>query len=176
VVRGNVAAGPRVAQLEDAGLENYTWSANTYYADPGSPSWYFNAPPAPEGDGITWQQWKDATELGGTDVVTGPPGNPKIFVRSLAPYVAGRGHIIIYNWNMATSVPVDLSSVLAAGDSFAVWNVQDLFAGQPVLSGRYSGGTVTLSMAGVTPPAPLGGTRVPPRTAPEFDVFVVQKR
>jgi len=109
-------------------------------------------------------------------VVTAEPVAPQVFVRSLAPYVAGRGHIIIYNWSMAASVPVDLSSVLTAGDSFAVWNVQDLFAATPVLSGTYTGGTVTLPMAGVTPPPPLGGTRMPPRTAPEFDVFVVQKQ
>jgi hypothetical protein len=176
VVAGNVSAGPRVAHLEDAGLANYTWTANTYYSDPGNPAWYFNAPPAPEASGITWQQWKDTTGLGGTDMVTGQPGVAKIFVRSLAPYVAGRGHIIIYNWSMAASVSVDLSSVLAAGDSFAVWNVQDLFATEPLLSGRYTGGTVTLPMTGVTPPPPLGGTRQPPRMAPEFDVFVVQKR
>ena len=92
------------------------------------------------------------------------------------PYVAGRGHIIIYNWSLAASVPVDLSPVLAPGDSFAVWNVQDLFASRPLLSGTYHGGTVAIPMTGVTPPPPLGGTRLPPRTAPEFDVFVVQKR
>jgi hypothetical protein len=176
VVARNVTAGPHVVHVEDSGFAHYTWTANTYYADTGSLSWYFNAPPAPETSGLTWQLWKLATGLGGTDVVTAPPGGPKVFVRSLAPYVAGRGHIIIYNWSTAGSVPVDLSPVLAAGDSFAVWNVQDLFASHPLLSGRYSGGTVTLSMAGVTPPPPLGGTRMPPRTAPEFDVFVVQKR
>jgi len=167
-VRGNVAAGPDVAYLEDSGLANYTWSTSTYYADPSSPAWYYAGR-------ITWQQWKDATGFGGTDAVTAPPQAPKIFVRSLAPYVAGRGHIIVYNWSMDASVPVDLSPVLAVGDSFAVWNVQDLF-GTPVLSGQYTGGTVTLPMSGVTPPPPVGGTRMPPRTAPEFDVFVVQKR
>jgi hypothetical protein len=72
-------------------------------------------------------------------------------------------------------VPIDLSPVLSAGDSFDIWNAQALFAA-PVLSGKYTGGTVTLPMAGVTPPAPLGGTRTPPVTGPEFDVFVVLKR
>lgn len=173
VVARNVTAGPNVVHLDDESLANYTWSANTYYADTSSPAWYFIAPDAP---GLTWGPWKAATGLGGSDVVTDQPGSPKVFVRSLAPYVSGRGHIIIYNWSMAASVPVDLSSVLAAGDSFAVWNVQDLFATTPVLSGIYKGGTVTFPMTGVTPPAPLGGSRMPPRTAPEFDVFVVQKR
>jgi hypothetical protein len=176
VVRGNVSAGPSVAHLEDASLANYTWNANTFYSDPGSRAWYFNAPPAPEASGVTWEQWKDATGLGSTDVVTVAPDSPAVFVRSLAPYVAGRAHIIIYNWSMAPSVPVDLSKVLAPGDSFSVWNVQDLFAAKPVLSDVYHGGKVAVPMDGVAPPPPLGGTRMPPRTAPEFDVFVVQKR
>jgi hypothetical protein len=109
-------------------------------------------------------------------VVTDPPGSAKVVVRSLAPYVAGRGHIIIYNWSMAASVLVDLSRVLAPGDHFDVWNVQDLFATKPLLSDTYHGGKVLVPMNGVTPPSPLGGARLPPRTAPEFDVFVVQKR
>jgi hypothetical protein len=168
-VRGNVAAGPDVAYLEAASLAHYLWSANTYYADQNSLAWYFNSR-------ITWQQWKGATGLGGTDRVTAQPDTPAVFVRSLAPYVTGRGHIIIYNWSMAASVPVDLSPVLAPGDSFAVWNVQDLFAATPLLSGTYTGAKVPIPMDGVTPPPPLGGARMPPRTAPEFDVFVVQKR
>ena len=45
-----------------------------------------------------------------------------------------------------------------------------------VVSGVYNGGTVNIPMTGVTPPTPLGGPRMPPRTAPEFDVFVVQKQ
>jgi hypothetical protein len=171
VVRNNVAAGQGVAYVEapPADLAHYLWSANTYYADQNSLAWYFNSR-------VTWQQWKDTTGLGGTDRVTAQPDTPAVFVRSLAPYVAGRGHIIIYNWTMAASVPVDLSPVLAPGDSFAVWNVQDLFAAAPLLSGTYTGAKVAIPMAGVTPPPPLGGTRMPPRTAPEFDVFVVQKR
>ena len=56
-----------------------------------------------------------------------------------------------------------------------MWNVQDLFATKPVLSDIYHGGKVSFPMDGVTPPLPVGGNRAPPRTAPEFDVFVVQK-
>jgi hypothetical protein len=165
-----------VVRLEDASLTNYNWSGNTHYRDANSAAWSFNAPPAPEGSGMTWQQWKDLTGLGGSDAVTGEPSTPRVFVRSLAPYVRGRGHIIIYNWGLAGSVPVDLSGVLAPGDRYAVWNVQDLFADTPVINDVYNSGTVNIPMTGVTPPPALGGPRVPPRTAPEFDVFVVQKQ
>lgn len=177
VVERNVTAGSSVVRLGDASLAHYTWSGNTHYRDPNSTAWYFNAPPAPEGPGMTWQQWRDATGLGGSDEVAGhEPTSPKVFVRSLAPYVPGRGHIIIYNWGLAGSVPVDLSGVLATGDRYAVWNVQDLFADTAVINDVYNGGTVNIPMTGVTPPPPLGGQRMPPRTAPEFDVFVVQKQ
>src|SRR6185503_19186302 len=81
VVRGNVSAGPAVAHLEDASLEHYTWSSNTYYQDATSPAWFFNAPPGPETAGMTWDQWKDSTGLGGSDAVTGLPSAAKVFVR-----------------------------------------------------------------------------------------------
>jgi hypothetical protein len=177
VVTRNVTAGGEVVSLEDESLTNYSWTANIHHRDPTSTAWYYNAPPATVGSRMTWQQWKDMTSLGGSDqVVATEPSAPKVFVRSLAPYLPGRGHIIIYNWGLAGSVPVDLSGVLAPGDRYAVWNVQDLFATTPVLSDVYNGGTVNLPMTGVTPSTPIGGPRTPPRTAPEFDVFVVQKQ
>lgn len=175
VVARNVTAGTEVVSLEDESLTNYTWSDNTHYRDSTSTAWYYNAPPVAVGARLTWQQWKSTTGLGGGDDVIAEPNSPKVFVRSLAPHLPGRGHIIIYNWGLAGSVPVDLSAVLAPGDRYAVWNVQDLF-GTAVVSGVYQGGTVNIPMTGVTPPAALGGPRVPPRTAPEFDVFVVQKQ
>jgi hypothetical protein len=177
VVARNVTAGSEVVSLEDESLTNYTWSGNTHHRDPTNTAWYYNAPPLTVGSRMTWQQWKERTGLGGNDAVTGQePSSPRVFVRSLAPYVPGRGHIIIYNWGLAGSVPVDLSGLLASGDRYAVWNVQDLFAESPVINDVYRGGTVNIPMTGVTPPTPLGGPRMPPRTGPEFDVFVVQKQ
>jgi hypothetical protein len=163
-------------RLGDASLAHYLWTGNTHHQDPNSPAWYFNAPPEPEGPGMSWQQWKDRTGLGASDAASAAPGAPQVFVRSLAPHLPGRAHIVIYNWGLAASVPVDLSSVLAPGDRYAGWNVQDLFAANPVVSGVYDGGAVNMPMTGVAPPSPLGGSRTPPRTAPEFDVFVVQKQ
>jgi hypothetical protein len=176
VVARNVTAGTSVVRLGDASLAHYLWTGNTHHPDPNSPAWYFNAPPEPEGPGMPWQQWKDRTGLGASDAASAAPGAPQVFVRSLAPHLPGRAHIVIYNWGLAASVPVDLSSVLAPGDRYAVWNVQDLFAANPVVSGVYDGGAVSMPMTGVAPPPPLGGARIPPRTAPEFDVFVVQKQ
>ena len=97
---------------------------------------------------------------------------PQVFVRP-NQYEPGRAHVVIYNWNGQSSVSVNLANVLKPGAHYEVRNVQDLF-GTPVLSGTYLGGSVSIPMAGVTPPVPIGGSpRAPIRTGPAFDVFLV---
>jgi hypothetical protein len=57
---------------------------------------------------------------------------------------------------------------------YEVRNVQNWF-GTPVMSGTYAGGTITIPMGGVAPPAAVGGSpHAPPRTGPDFDVFIVR--
>ena len=71
---------------------------------------------------------------------------------------------------------MDLSNVLQPGDSFEVHNVQDYF-GPPVIAGTYSGGTISIPMSAIQPPAPLGGSPSPPPiTGPEFNAYVVTKQ
>ena len=90
-------------------------------------------------------------------------------------YEAGRATIIIYNWGSLSSVPVSIGSVLNTGDAYNIWNVQDIFGG-PVVTGTYQGGTISIPMAGVTPPAPIGGSFLPlHKTGPVFDVFVLKR-
>jgi hypothetical protein len=89
-------------------------------------------------------------------------------------YEPGRGLVAILNGTKATSVAVDLVSVLQPGAHYEVRNVQDVF-GKPVLTGTYyAGDAIPFPMKGVAPPAPIGGSPHPPlRTAPLFDVFLV---
>jgi hypothetical protein len=90
-------------------------------------------------------------------------------------YEAGRANIIVYNWALQSSVSVDLSSVLHPGEGFVVRNVQD-FYGPPVVTGTYSGGALSLPMAGITAAAPLGRSYSSPAvTGPTFQVFVVMR-
>jgi hypothetical protein len=86
-------------------------------------------------------------------------------------FEAGRAHIAVYNWNLAASVSVDLSSVLAAGTSFEIRNAQNYF-GTPVVSGVYTGGTVSIPLAGLPSAAPVGRS-TPAPSGPEFNAFVL---
>ena len=87
-------------------------------------------------------------------------------------YEAGRGHVAVFNWGLASTASVDLSSILAVGAPYEVRNAQNFFA-PPVASGVYAGGTVALPMTGLTPATPIGGSVTPPATGPEFNAFVV---
>jgi hypothetical protein len=85
-------------------------------------------------------------------------------------YEAGRGHIAIFNWSLASSVSVDLSSILANGANFQVLDPRNM--GSPILTGTYSapvniptGGAEFLALLVVTtsaPPPPTDTT--PPET------------
>jgi hypothetical protein len=120
-------------------------------------------------------RWQAATGLDpNSEAAQSPSGRPsglRVFVRSNA-YERGRGHVIVYNWDQAATVTVSLSSILTSGDQFEVYNVQDLF-GNPVASGTYAGGSVSLPMTGVSAPPPIGGGSFR-NTGPDFHVFLVK--
>ena len=87
------------------------------------------------------------------------PAGVKIFVRRNR-HEPGRAHVTIYNWDLKDTVEVDLHDVLAVGAPYEVRNVLDYY-GDPVASGKYSGGLVALPMTGFS-------------TGPEFNVLVVE--
>ena len=91
-------------------------------------------------------------------------------------YEAGRAHVVVFNWTNAGAVSVDLSKVLRSGDAYEILNVQDLF-GSPVVSGTYTGGSVSLPVRAVAAPTPVGGfvTR-PGGTGTQFNTYLVRKR
>ncbi|MEO8429868.1 MAG: right-handed parallel beta-helix repeat-containing protein [Acidobacteriota bacterium] len=96
------------------------------------------------------------------------PTSTQIFVRP-SLYEAGRANVTILNWNLAPSVNVDLSSVLAPGASYEIRNAQNFFGG-PVRSGVYTGGGIAVPMTGS--PAGMVGYSTPPAPA-ELHAFVV---
>ena len=100
-----------------------------------------------------------------------PPN--KIFVNANV-YEPKRANIIVYNWNQAGTVKVDVSSVLSDGDAYEVRNAQDYFA-RPILNGTYKGQPLVLPMTNLTVAIPHGwtDTRAVPRTGTEFNVFVL---
>ena len=167
-VRGNTFSGSSSTVVETGGNESsYLWGGNAYYGDSTAPAWLQN--------GVThdFAGWKAATGLGGTDqVIATAPATTRVFVLPNR-HEAGRAFVVVYNFGLQASVNVDLSGVLTVTKPFAIRNVQDVF-GTPVVSGTYSGGTVSIPMGGVQPPVPLGRSTVaPPQTGPAFDVFLV---
>jgi len=97
-----------------------------------------------------------------------------VFVRPNL-YAPGRAHIVVYNWGHAGAVPVDVAAVLRSGDAYLVRSVQALFD-PPLVSGVYTGGSITVPMSPRPPPVPVGLASSPaPATLPEFDVFLLTR-
>jgi len=88
------------------------------------------------------------------------------------PYAPGRGTVTIFNWPLASSLPVDISSIVAVGSSWEIRDAQNYFAGPVASGGVYGGSPVTVSMA-ARAPVPVVGYAAQPSTFPEFGAFVV---
>ncbi|MBK7584849.1 MAG: hypothetical protein IPI67_32250 [Myxococcales bacterium] len=82
------------------------------------------------------------------------PGTNKIAVRP-NPWEKGRAHVIVYNWENADSVSVDVSAVVAPGAKYELRSVQDVF-GAPVLSGTFDGKPLSVPMAAPSVAQPIG--------------------
>ena len=167
LVENNTVGGPaEVVDLRDLPA-GHSFSGNKYYRDSTAAAWRTPVAALPHTD------WQRTTGLGVTDTcASAVPSDTKVFVKPNL-YEQGRALVVVYNWGSQGSVSVNLSGVLAAGQRYEVHNVQDYY-GPAVASGTYSGGSISLPMTGVAPPARLGRTTpTPPRTGPTFDTFVV---
>jgi hypothetical protein len=104
--------------------------------------------------------WTDKTESGNTTIDPGdlPTSGQLVTVRP-SPEVGGYGQVLIYNWANGATCDVDVSGILAPGDSYEVLHAHDLF-GTPVASGTWDGSSeLTLPMTAVPLPTPTGTTR-----------------
>jgi hypothetical protein len=91
-------------------------------------------------------------------------------------YSPGRAHVIVYNWEQAKDVQVDLSAAaIPPGTSYEIRDVRNL-SGRPVVSGVYTGRVVTIPLEGLTAAPMVDWQPTPPHTAPEFAVFLVSPR
>ncbi len=176
-------------------VDHYVWRDNAYRIDPAVPA---NGPTRPfflvqddTSRALDFREWRATTGLdSGSSAKRGRPRGTRVFVRANR-YESGRAHLIVYNWDRAKTVTLDLSQLLRPGDRYEIRDAQD-FYGAPVAEGVYQGlplprrlggglplprllstGNVRVSMKG-RPPAPaLGVTRSAPVTEPEFAVFVL---
>lgn len=102
-----------------------------------------------------------------------PAAGVESFVRPNR-YEPGRAHVVVFNWGKASNVTVDLAGAgLQRGTAFEMRDVQNLRAA-PVISGTYSGASVTIPVSKLTETAPVVGlpTKLA-HSAPEFVVLLV---
>ncbi|HMH82110.1 MAG TPA: right-handed parallel beta-helix repeat-containing protein [Gemmatimonadales bacterium] len=171
-VENNVFLGSSVTDEVRTGGVNvgaaYRWAGNAYYRNPSALAWKHDS------TDYTFEGWKGVTGLGASDLATAVlPTTPQVVVRPNR-YEPGRAHIVVYNWGQGASAAVDVSGVVRVGAPYEVRNVQDIF-GTPIATGTYAGGLIAIPMTGVQPPVPIGrvAPQVAPRTAPDFDVFLI---
>ena len=107
------------------------------------------------------------------------PTKNRVFARPNR-YEPGRAHVVVYNWEGAARVDVDLTPCgLADGDAFEVRDAQNYF-GPAAAAGTFRRAKPTVSLpTDLTAVAPAVDAATLPRqpghTGPEFNVFVVAK-
>ncbi|HJQ97652.1 MAG TPA: hypothetical protein VJ826_05010, partial [Candidatus Polarisedimenticolaceae bacterium] len=174
---------PQTVSIELSSDETFggnTWDNNIYWQDQGigdAPTSFGTVQPAPiGGEEYTFANWKVNTgyDAHSTFTPTAPTGQ-QVFIQP-SVYLAGRGHVAVYNWPGATSASLDLSTILSVGRTYKINHACDPF-GTAVLTGTYAGGSVSVPLAAtVTPVQPVGGSTNPaPSTAPFFYAFIVRQ-
>ena len=145
-------------------LSGYSFDNNTYM---GSNQFTFN------GSTLGFSGYQSVTHLDPNS--TFQPGDPTGIWTFVRPnkYEPGRANIVIYNWNLAASVGVDVTGVLTPGTRYEVHDAEN-FYGPVVASGTYSGSPIQIPMVGLTVAPPHGTVpNVPQHTAPQFGAFVL---
>lgn len=159
------AERPAISLKPSSDRHDYRASGNVYY---GGGSFTL------DGNGKDWAHWRDLTGLDKDSRYAGPrPTGTSVTVRPNR-YERGRANIVIYNWDHAPMVKVDLAGVLDSGAAYELRDAENYF-GAPVLHGVYRGSPLEIPMTGLTAAQPNGTVpRAAVHTAPEFAVFVVR--
>ena len=130
------------------------------------------------GGNLKYNEWRTASGFDGGGNYSQSAAPNSVSVRPNA-YQAGRANLVIYNWSLASSVSVNLStSGLVNGQNFEIRNVQNYF-GTPVLAGTYNSASPTVSIpmtsaASLAIAQPFGSDlSIRTSTLPEFGVFVI---
>ena len=125
-----------------------------------------------EGNPMNFAAWQSFTGRDSNSVASSAlPSGTRVIVRP-NKYEPRRAHIAIYNWDQLDRVNVDLSSVLASGDSFEIRNAQNYF-GPPVLAGTFTGTPVSLATTNLRAAAPVGMRRSNVRPDKTFNSYVL---
>ena len=143
-------------------IAGWTWDNNQYFGKTN----FYN-----DDSNVDFVSWKLSTGFDAHSTMnTSAPTGKWIYIRP-NQYESKRANIVIYNWDLSTTVSVDLSGVLAVGDPFVIQDAQNFF-GSPVASGTYNGSLISVPMTGLTKAIP-SGFAAPAHTAPLFGTFIV---
>src|SRR5262249_15800961 len=113
----------------DLGRGNYRWMQNKFYG---------HGDFSLEGKQLTSSSWHTTNKLDSdSSFFADRPSTNWVFILPNR-YERGRANITIYNWELASSVSVDVSRILPLGQLFEVRNARDFF-GPPILTGTYQG-------------------------------------
>ncbi|MGA2716917.1 MAG: hypothetical protein ABSG41_27840, partial [Bryobacteraceae bacterium] len=142
----------------------YLWDNNTYY---GTGVFAYNGTSTFLGGWRGWTGWDTHSTS-----TPNPPAGVWTFVEP-NKYETGRANIAIYNWSLAPTVSVDISSALSVGTRYQILDAENYY-GPPVASGTYTGTPITIPMTGLTIATPNGNVPTEPtHTAPQFGAFVL---
>jgi hypothetical protein len=168
-----LASQERLLQISRTGgfaTFDYRCDTNTFASASPSPFLYSETVGL-----INFGRWKSDTGYDTHSIFSNtPPLKTRIFIRP-NQYERGRANVAVFNWDLQTSVPVDLSAAgLHVGDTFEIRDVQNYF-GTPVFSGTYDGAPVVLPMNLTNVPVLVGNVShlVNQHTGPDFGAFVV---
>ena len=150
--------------LTGATPTGYTWDNNKYY---GTGVFSYNGSSTFMNGWQGWTGW-DTHSTSSSSAPTGVWS----FVQP-NQYDSGRANIVIYNWSLAPTVSVDVSSAIPVGTRYQIQDAQNYF-GPPVASGTYTGSPIVIPMTGLTIATPNGTVpTTPTHTAPQFGAFVL---
>ncbi|MEM7344602.1 MAG: hypothetical protein AAF485_10190, partial [Chloroflexota bacterium] len=148
----------------------YTWHTNDYYLS-GSGS----TPFIYQQNFVNYNNWKtnsgyDATNSSFTQ---GTFSGVDVFIRP-NQYEANRAHLMVYNWAMSDTVPINLTGVITNGTSYEIRHIYNLY-GTPVVTGTQTDGeAINLPMSSQNAPSPIGGgSSVSPAIGPKYGAYLV---
>lgn len=124
---------------------------------------------------MSFDAWKNFSKQDLNSIYRSSLPSTPFYVVQNNQFEPGRAHVVVYNWTKQNIVQVDLSSVLKAGADYKVYDVSNLKAG-PILTGKYQGGSVGISMQLTQVELPYGNLPNDGRfvhTAPDFGVFLI---
>jgi hypothetical protein len=174
-VSGNTAVGNSTLAtwMRDFSPTSKTWDSNRYFDGASSPFRLSNSAYAFS----SWQSAASADSHGSYS--SNAPTGSSVFVRKNLYEPGERAHIIVYNWSLSSSVPVNLSSAgLSEGATYEIIDAQNYFGG-PIATGVFSSTSPNVNIPiNLTQVSPLVGTAshlTNKHTAPRFGVFVLRR-